>query len=370
MLDRLKQHIINAPGWRTKRKIVVFESDDWGMVRMRDLNAYQSLREMGYPVNHCPYSTFDHLERADDVQALAELLTNTRNENPPVFTLNNIVANPDFEKIKKDDFQRYSYVPFTETSSPLGDSSKLISAYKEGIAEQVFDVQFHGREHVNINRWITALQNGDKRFKDAYLYGMYTIPSTKIISGRRDYLDSMGRAYENEFQSEESILESGIRLFEKIWGKTPTSFIATCYVWDTAIEVTLANLGIKSIQGTHVQRIPKPGLNLKIKKRYHYMGQRNRWGQRYLVRNAHFEPTAQGANMAVENALRSIDLAFKYRKPAIVSTHRVNYMGGLVPQNRDTNLKLLKRLIDHIIQKYPDVVFMSSAQLTKEMNRD
>jgi hypothetical protein len=30
----IKQNIINLPGWRTNRKIIVFESDDWGSIRM------------------------------------------------------------------------------------------------------------------------------------------------------------------------------------------------------------------------------------------------------------------------------------------------------------------------------------------------
>lgn len=40
----LKQYIthnlLNIPGWRTNRKIVVIESDDWGSIRMPSQEVY------------------------------------------------------------------------------------------------------------------------------------------------------------------------------------------------------------------------------------------------------------------------------------------------------------------------------------------
>lgn len=32
--DTAKRHFLNLPGWHTRRKIVVIESDDWGSIRM------------------------------------------------------------------------------------------------------------------------------------------------------------------------------------------------------------------------------------------------------------------------------------------------------------------------------------------------
>ena len=37
-LNRIKQNVVNIPGWSTSRKIVVFESDDWGSIRVRSNN--------------------------------------------------------------------------------------------------------------------------------------------------------------------------------------------------------------------------------------------------------------------------------------------------------------------------------------------
>ena len=36
----IKNNLINIPGYRSKRKLVVFESDDWGAIRMKDKATY------------------------------------------------------------------------------------------------------------------------------------------------------------------------------------------------------------------------------------------------------------------------------------------------------------------------------------------
>ena len=60
---------------------------------------------------------------------------------------------------------------------------------------------------------------------------------------------------------------------------------------------------------------------------------------------------------------KSIDIAFKLRKPAILASHRVNYMGGLDVKNRSDNLHLLNVLIRTALRKYPNIEFMSSDEL-------
>lgn len=43
----LSVHVSNIPGWRTNRKIVVIESDDWGSIRMSSLEAFKNLLKAG-----------------------------------------------------------------------------------------------------------------------------------------------------------------------------------------------------------------------------------------------------------------------------------------------------------------------------------
>jgi hypothetical protein len=86
-------------------------------------------------------------------------------------------------------------------------------------------------------------------------------------------------------------------------------------------------------------------------------------GMMHLVRNAFFEPTINGAQNAVADCLNRIEFAFMLRKPAIIGTHRLNFIGSLDEKNRKDNLILFKTLLQKILKKWPDVEFISSDEL-------
>lgn len=352
------------PGWHTKRKIVVFESDDWGMSRMKSPEAYKRLLAKGYPVNQCVYNRNDTLENNDDLQFLLEILASVKDKNGKncLFTLNNVVANPHFERIKKNNFQQYYYEPFTETLKRYPNHDKVLNLYKEGIQSNLFQIQFHGREHINVNRWLKNLQDNNLVLLDAIREDMFTVANSPLGSGRRDFLDAFGEGYEIEYENLKEILCKGADLFEQIWGFRSKSFIAPCYAWSPTIENVLRQIGVRYLQGTHVQRFYKKG-STKVFKKYHYLGQRNHLNQRYLIRNVYFEPSEFSGTDVVDNALNAIDLAFNYYKPAVICSHRVNYIGGIRQKNRDHNLKKLKILLKKLLKKHPDVEFMSSDEL-------
>jgi hypothetical protein len=366
MLTKIKRNLINIPGWSSNQKIVVFESDDWGMIRMASRESYNRLLAKGYPVDRCVYNRNDALETNEDLLCLMEILDMVKDSrgNPAKFTLNNIVGNPNFNKIKESKFEEYFYEPFYETLQRYNNAHQVMDLYAEGRENNLFQLQFHGREHVNINRWIGALQKKDKALLEAFNENMFTVATGNSTSGRRDYLDSFGNAYSKEIETMQSIIESGTTLFKDIWGFKSESFIAPCYIWSKKIEPILANCGIKYLQGIHIQSEPKVGLALESKKVFHYQGQKGTNSIRYLVRNAHFEPVEkQSIEETLATTMRQIENAFLWHKPAIIGSHRVNYIGSISPENRTRNLKALKQLLQKIVLKHPEVVFMSSDQL-------
>lgn len=372
MLKTLKKNITNIPGWRTNRKIVVFESDDWGMIRMKSKKSFEYFLSKGYEVDDCPYSRYDALESNTDLEFLLEVLASVKDKNgsSAVMTINNTTANPDFEKIKNSGFQEYHFEPFTETLEKYPGRDRVMDLYRQGIENGLVTPQFHGREHLNVNRWMGQLNSGNKVLKEAFERGMFTVHKSGSIDGRRDNLDAFGMGYEKEWVNMEEVINTGINLFESIWGFLPSSFIAPCYTWPPNIEPVLHRRGIRSLQGTHVQRVPVPGKELKVKRKYHFQGQKNKWGQRYLVRNVFFEPSENENEDTAQRALSEIKMAFSFKKPAVISSHRVNYMGSIRPENRARNLNLLKELLTEIIKRYPEVEFMSSSRLCSVMNRE
>ncbi|MDD3195065.1 MAG: hypothetical protein PHU68_04620 [Paludibacter sp.] len=366
MKRTLINNIKNIFGWRTNRRIIVFESDDWGSIRVVSKEVLEKFIVKGYQTHKCPYDANDRIESNSDLIALIKTLSSVRDfkGNHPIFTINNIVANPNFEKIKISNFKKYFFEPFTTTLERYPDTNLVMDLYNEGLRKKVFQIQFHGREHLNINKWMTRLQENDETTMEAFKEKMISVHHSGSISGKSHALDAFGnKNIINGNISYDTIIKEGVNLFNSIWKFHAKSFIAPCYTWNSNIEPILYKEGIKYIQGSHVQLVPSKQANTKIKRKYHFTGQKNSLGQLYLVRNASFEPTENGKYFSLKNTLEEIELSFRYNKPAIISTHRLNYIGSINPKNREDNLLLLQKLLSEIIRKWPDVEFMSTDEL-------
>src|SRR5512145_1970748 len=152
LMQKLSRIVTNLRGWRTNRKIVVIESDDWGSIRMPSKEVYQICLKAGYPVDKIAYERYDSLLSQEDLELLFSLLLSLhdKNGNHPVFTANCVVANPDFEKIKHDDFQNYHYELITETFKRYPKHQNNFEIWKKGVQDRIFMPQFHAREHLNV----------------------------------------------------------------------------------------------------------------------------------------------------------------------------------------------------------------------------
>ncbi len=361
----ISRNLINVPGWKTKRKILVIESDDWGTIRMASKKAYNYFIAKGLPVDKCPYNSFDALESNDDLSALFNVLESVKDKsgNAAIITANNIVANPDFEKIAAAGFSKYFYEPFTKTLKRYPSHDNVETLYRQGIQQNIFRPQFHGREHINIPRWLHALQSGSKAQALAFRQSMFTIHEEIKPAVVNEYLDAFDADSEKELEGQAAIIEDGLRLFKKLWGYQPASFIAPCYIWSSKIEPVLSKNGIRYIQGLVNQLAPvtKPGY--RYKKIYHYLGQKNTSGQYYLLRNVFFEPSTNPSFDWQGDAMKRIAAAFRWGKPAVISSHRLNFIGFIHEKNRTENLALLKGLLKEITRRWPEVEFMASDQL-------
>ena len=73
MLPRRKD-LYNIPGWHTRRRLVVIESDDWGSIRTPSTEAYNTLLRQGIRVDRDPYCRYDSLATPGDLSNLFEVL--------------------------------------------------------------------------------------------------------------------------------------------------------------------------------------------------------------------------------------------------------------------------------------------------------
>lgn len=360
----LTNTLLNLPGWHTRRKIVVIESDDWGSIRMPSREVYEKLLRMGIAVDKCPYNRNDSLASEEDLQELFNVLVRYKdvNGNTPIITANTVVANPDFSRIKESGYENYYYEPFVETLKKYPKHEKSFFLWKKGISEKLFYPQFHGREHVNINLWLKLLKTNES-FRKAFDLNLWGLgPRVLNIGSRMNIQASFDAENVNEIENHHAIIQDGLNLFEDIFGYRSKSFIANNFIWDSELDMTLKNNGVDIIQGMKYQLLPR--LNeAKRKKIYHYTGELGIQKQLYLVRNCIFEPTENHKIDSVESCLKDIKNAFFWQKPAVITAHRVNFIGTIDVENRNKNLKSLDILLKRIIERWPDVEFLSSEEL-------
>lgn len=355
----LSKNIINIPGWRTDRKIVVIESDDWGSIRMPSKETYSRFLEKGFDISGSDYNRLDSLETNEDLLMLFETLDRHKDHvgRSAVITANIVVANPDFRRIEQSGFKDYFYEPVVDTFSRHSGRDQVLSLWKQGCFERIFHPQFHGREHVNTVRWMNALR---RRTPDI----LFSFSNETTFSGNGDYnfMEVLDYNSPSDLVDMKESLDEGLDLFERIFGFRSRSFIPPCYVWDSEIEESLSLSGIKYIQGLVIQSVPT-GTFGRYTKKYNFLGKRNEYGQYFLTRNCFFEPSLTRSSDPVSECLDRIKYAFRWRKPAIICSHRINYIGSLVEENRRRNLEHLDELLRKILKIWPETEFVTSDQL-------
>lgn len=359
----ITHNLLNIPGWHSNRHILVIESDDWGSVRMPSREVYEEFLKKGVRVDKDPYCRYDNLATAEDLEALFEVLDSVKDKNghPAVLTANSVVANPVFEKIKESGFHEYYYEPFTETlkKNPAHDGAWEL--WQQGMRAGVFHPQLHGREHLNVKKWLRTLQAGDEVTKLAFDLGTFGLTSAVDARIKKNYMGAFNSGLDEDMPEYDAIITEGQQLFEQLFGYKSESFIATTYTWNPKIEPILYCNGVKYLQGMVHQHIPLDDDTTFSWKKNNYTGRKSPAGLTYITRNCYFEPSH--FSTAYQDCLNRIKIAFRWNKPAIISMHRLNVIGSIEESNRTKNLSDLRMLLQTIIKHYPDVEFMSTDQL-------
>ena len=352
---------LNAKGKAVGDKVVIFESDDWGSIRIEGEERRNKLFQAGLIGANDPFSNYDALEKEEDFDHLFEILRSFENKEgtKPTFTLNTIMANPDFKRIKESYFQDFISMPLEQTYMHFHSSTTTMAKWFEGMSEKLITPQFHGLVHVNVHMWMKKLQERDPRFLEAFDLECFAIDE-KQASSRGNLMATYEYENEEELAWIKKNIEKGLKAFERTFGFKSKSTIAPCYVWDDAIEKIFAKGEVSLLQGSKYQMVPQKR-NFS-KKRNPILGT-NALGQTYGVRNVLFEPATDKNLDWVDRCLQSIQIAFLFNRPAVIGTHRINYTSGLSVQNRDRSLKLLEQLLKGITKKWPEVKFASSDEL-------
>ena len=157
--EKISKNYINALGWSTKDKYILLESDDWGAIRMPSINVYNELKKNNVHVDQFSFDKNDSIESEEDLKALFETLEKfiDKKGNPAALTAYHVVANPNFEAIEANERKKYVYETILETYTRNPHTVKSFDLIKQGISKGIYIPQFHGREHIQVKRWMEAI---------------------------------------------------------------------------------------------------------------------------------------------------------------------------------------------------------------------
>lgn len=357
----------NLPGKKINRKIICIYIDDYGSIRVKDKKAYESLKAAGLPMDSTRYSRFDTLASTEDLQMMFEVLQSVKDSqgNHACLTPFANIANPDFDKIRESGFTHYFREPFTETLKRYGSSHEgSYELWKQGISEHLFHPEYHGTEHINVLRFMQALQKGHRTTRLAFDNESVAVP---LLPGDTPEKHATTVFYIEKAEENDALKEDvrvGMKMFEDLLGYRSRQFTPGAGIYSPALHPVLKEEGIEYI---NVQRYkPYPLGDGQFVKKFLSNGKKNEVGQKYVVRNCVFEPYIENCKRnttAVAGCLENVAAAFRMHAPAIISTHRVNFVGSLEATHRDDSLQQLKSLLKEITKRWPDVEFMDGTQM-------
>ena len=366
VISTLILNLKNSIGWKTNRKIIVFSVDDYGNIRLNSREARANMDKAGMKI-YSRFDALDTLETTEDLEQLFAVLSSVKDKNGrhAVFTPFALPCNIDFEKIEADNFEKFHFETLPNTFKKLATQQPQAylgtwDLWKSGIDRGFLKPQFHGREHLNL-----AIFNDKLRKKDTHLLTALKNKSYTSISDE-DYptMSSMAAldfwdVKENEYLK--TILKEGLTLFEDVYGYRSTYFTPPVFNIHFSLFQTLKDNGIQFLD-LALMRNEHQGINV-FKKSINYIGKKTKEGLIIMVRNVVFEPTEDRGIDWVSYTMKQIETAFYWNKPAIISSHRVNFCGHIDSKNRDKGLAALKTLLQKIVKKWPDVEFMSADEL-------
>jgi hypothetical protein len=333
--------------WRRVRA-VVFESDDWGLCGfVPDSTAWHGLDRDTLRAGRVPQAYWGStLEDSAAVLRLCRLLLNYRGWDglPPIFQANYIVSSLSYEPEAPaadpggGPWRRYDLPALPPPYARNG----LWDAVAWGVAAGVWRPEFHGAFHYDPGRRREAVRN----------------QSLARVAAERGILPFAGsaRAWElgpwrptAELAGE---LDRSLAVFRRVFHRPPASIIAPDYVWDGRCEDLWESRGLTTIQAKREQRHPRwrsGRIDHRLCKVVARAWERLLHPRRtYLERNSRLESArARDATAVADDCWRGIQAAWRRGQPAIVETHRVNFVhvdAGIVAGGLVAMTHLLDRL--------------------------
>jgi len=270
------------------------------------------------------------LERAADVRQLVQTLLEFRGGDgfPPVWQANTVMAAPDYARLEPPLFPGEALPVLTLPEAPSRWSRPGLWEEVRGACEAgVWWPELHGFHHLPERAWLTALRRNQADARRAF---EQQCPVCEAVESSGEF----DAAEPGEVRR--ANLERAIEVFTRMFGRPPSSFCPPDYRWDDRFESEAEPLGITLWQGRAERaRRTLPRLRHLVRG----MTWRPAGGSRfYMPPRIAFEPRGGGgaalgpgpapADAAARGAADTharVRAAWAAGRPAVVSTHRLNY---------------------------------------------
>jgi len=324
--------------WREpmlKQPVVIIESDDWGpgpdqqVIRLQEINAMLSRYQ-------------DNTGRC------------------PVMTVGIVLSVPDRAAIQRDGFERYRRLTLANPHCHA-----LLTVLQDGAQQRVLALQLHGMEHLWPPAFMRLAQQGNevrrwlRQVGDTETETLPPAVQSRWIDGST--LPSLPL----EPSAIQAAVQEEIAAFTELFSQSPTVAVPPTFIWTPEVERAWAAGGIRFVvtPGRRYTGRNPQGQPANVDRQM-LNGEIGDGGVRYLVRDIYFEPTF---GHQAERALMEIRKRYRLGRPALLETHRFNFLGEKSVHQR--SLHELERLLSSLLRELPDVRFMSAEELGEAYRR-
>lgn len=331
------------------RPLVLFQSDDWGRVGVRDRAGWEDLQAAGLELGERPYDSYS-LETAEDVSALHGLLKKHQDSagRAPCVVMNFCAANLDFEKIQESNFQALLLQPLAQGLPGKWRRPRLFDAYRRGMADGVFYPALHGTTHFCRRAMERHMVGHSER---GALVRTLWRAHTPYIHWRMPWVgfEYWEREGDPQFLSADvqgELVREAVGFFSDFFGTRPQSACAPGYRANDDTRRAWARCGIRVAQNGPAMRAP------------HFDDS----GLLHTYRAVEFEPALDPARYTVERCMEQAQQCFARGIPAVVSVHSINFQSTLKDFRSET-LRRLDEFLSALERKYPDLVYLHDLDL-------
>jgi hypothetical protein len=337
-------------GLSFSRPLVIFQSDDWGRVGVRDKEGYDRLRASGLRLGERPYDLYT-LETADDVAALANVLKKHHDSSgrPPCVVMNFCTANLDFNAMREEGFTQVRLLPLARGFPGNWQRDGLLNAYQDGIEAGFFYPALHGLTQFCPVAVANALIARGER---ARLLRLFWEAETPYIYWRMPWVGFEYWKPDRPKQGflppehQRQLINQACEYFAQLFGSGPFSACAPGYRSNQDTIQAWSQAGIKIAQSGTGGGLEAPHME--------------DCGALHIYRTIDFEPSQREPD--IEKCLQIAGICFARGLPLIISLHAINFHSSL-KDFRTPTLAALDALLTGLEARYPELLYLNDRDL-------